>query len=403
MKAVWNAFTSPESPLSTPADWVLHLFGGGETWAGKDVTEQTAMQNSTVYRCITLIAQSIASLPFGVVRSEENQRTPVTNHPVATLLGEAPNEWMTPVVFWEHALCQVLATGNHYSAIATNGSGQPIALNPYTNPRAVKVTRDNGRLRYAFKLLDGSTEVLDQAQVFHLAGPGFDGFTGMSVVTHAAKEAIALALATEEHGARLFRNGARTGGVLKHPKALSEDAKKLLSSQWKDMMVGNENAHRTAILEEGMEYQPMTMTAEEAQFLGTRTFTVSDISRFFGVPLFLLNETEKSTSWGTGLEQQFIAFVMVTLRPWIVRIEQEINRKLLFEPNLSAKITVEGMLRGDSKSRSEFYSKGLQNAWLTPNEIRALEDLHPVPGGDQLYVPANIVPITQPITEEVNA
>jgi len=392
------ASTSPESPLSTPSQWLVDLFGG-PTYTGANVTAETSMRSSAVYACVSLISQAIATLPLLIVRKDGDRRVTAKDHPLFFLLHEEPNATMTINGFLELMLCHVLLHGNAYAVIGRDKGNRVLDLNPITNPHAVKPERVNDSIRYTVRLQGGGEEIVNQADMLHIHGLGFDGVTGMSPIAFAAKQAVGLALATEEHGARLFSNGARLSGLLKHPKTLQPEAQKRLARQWSSMYSGTANAGKTAVLEEGMDFQALTMTAEDSQFLETRRFQVEDISRFFRVPLHMINETSKATSWGSGLEQLSIGFVQYTLRPWLVRLEQEFNRKLLRQrfpktPSpFSSKFVLEGLLRGDSAARAALYSSGHQNTWMSPNEIRSLEDMPPVAGGDTLYVQSNLVPI----------
>jgi HK97 family phage portal protein len=231
--------------------------------------------------------------------------------------------------------------------------------------------------------------------MLHVPGLGYDGLKGQSVITWAARQAVGLALATEQHGSRLFSNGAKLGVVLKHPKVLSKDAANRLRTQFEQQHAGLSNVGKTLILEEGIDVSNISMTSEDAQFLETRRFQVEDIARFFGVPPHLIGHTDKQTSWGTGVEQNTLGFLIFTLLPWLTRFEQELNRKLFPRSPFYTQFKVQGLMRGDSKARSEYYASGHQNGWLTTNEIRRFEDLPPVPGGDTLFVQTNLAPMEQ--------
>ena len=255
--------------------------------------------------------------------------------------------------------------------------------------------RVNGRNRYTVRFGDNTTEILDQSDMLHVPGLGYDGLKGQSVITWAARQAVGLALATEQHGSRLFSNGAKLGVVLKHPKVLSKDAANRLRTQFEQQHAGLSNVGKTLILEEGIDVSNISMTSEDAQFLETRRFQVEDIARFFGVPPHLIGHTDKQTSWGTGVEQNTLGFLIFTLLPWLTRFEQELNRKLFPRSPFYTQFKVQGLMRGDSKARSEYYASGHQNGWLTTNEIRRFEDLPPVPGGDTLFVQTNLAPMEQ--------
>ena len=396
--AVQNA--SPENPstnLSNPASWLMEAFGVS-TDAGVSVGEQTAMKVSAVYACVTLIAKTIASLPLKVYRRKSNgDAVEVPDTVPYYLLHDEPNPAMTSCVWREFLTANVLLGGNAYAAIGRDQANRVVDLFPIPS-RTVKPERVNGRNRYTVDLGDGTFEVFDQADMLHIPGLGFDGVRGQSVITWASRQAVGLALATEQHGSRLFSNGARLGVVLKHPKSLSRDAQVRLKQQFDQQQGGLSNAFKTMVLEEGLDVTNITMTSEDAQFLDTRRFQVEDIARFFGVPPHMIGHTEKTSSWGTGVEQQTLGFLIFTIIPWLTRFEQEFNRKLFPRSPFYAQFKHQGLMRGDSKARSEYYASGHQNAWLTTNEIRKMEDLPPVPGGDTLFVQTNLAPLPKLLT-----
>ena len=388
--------SSPENPstsLSNPATWLMDYFGGGPTDAGVPVSEESSMRASSVYACVTLIAKAIGSLPLKVYRRKNNgDSVEVPDSSLYYLLHDEPNPVMTSCVWREFLAANVLLGGNSYAVIGRNQANQVMDLFP-VHARAVIPQRVNGRNRYTVRLTDGSEETIDQSDMLHVPGLGYDGLSGKSVITWAARQAVGLALATEQHGSRLFSNGAKLGVVLKHPKNLSKPAADRLKTQFDQQHAGLSNVAKTLILEEGIDVSTVSMTSEDAQFLETRRFQVEDIARFFGVPPHMIGHTEKTSSWGTGVEQQTLGFLIFTLLPWLTRFEQEFNRKLFPRSPFYAQFKVQGLMRGDSKARSDYYASGHQNGWLTTNEIRKAEDLEPVPGGDTLFVQTNLAPM----------
>ncbi len=395
---------NPSTPLSNPAEWLVEWFGGGPTASGVTVSEETAIRCGAVYACVSLLAQSIASLPLHVYKRTDDGRTKAREHQLFGLLHDQPNLNMTSAVCRELLMTHVLLSGNAYAVIGRNRAGRAVDLLPIF-PHAVTVERKDGRLLYRVSLEDGGQEIFDQSDMIHVPGMMFNGVTGLSPIS-AFRQAIGLALATEQYGAELFKNGARPGGVLEHPEALGKDARDNLRQSWQETYGGLSNAHKVAILEEGMTFKPLAMNSNDAQFLETRKFQVEEIARIFRVPLHLIAHVEKSTSWGSGIEQQSIGFVIYTLRPWLTKIEQELNRKL-FERDADHYVEhdVNGLLRGDTKSQSEMYASAIQNAWMTPNEVRRTQNLPALPGGDGLLIQTNITPITQmgSVQEETNA
>lgn len=389
--------SSPENPstsLSNPAAWLVDMFGGS-TDAGVTVSEQGSMKTSAVYACVTLIAKTIGSLPLKVYRRKaDGESVEVPDTLPYYLLHDEPNPAMTSCVWREFLTANVLLGGNSYAAIGRNHANQVIDLFP-VHHNLVTPKRIDGRNKYIVDVGGGQTETIDQSDMIHVPGMGFDGLKGLSTITWAARQAVGLALATEQHGSKLFSNGARLGVVLKHPKTLSRDAQARLKQQFDQQQGGLSNAFKSMVLEEGLDVTNISMTSEDAQFLETRRFQVEDIARFFGVPPHMIGHTDKQTSWGTGVEQNTLGFLIFTVIPWLTRFEQELNRKLFPRSPFYAQFKVQGLMRGDSKARSEYYASGHQNSWLTTNEIRKAEDLPPVPGGDTLFVQTNLAPMQQ--------
>lgn len=396
----WQRFTnaSPENPstsLANPASWLVDSFGG-PTDAGINVNERTAMRTSAVYGCVTLLARLIGQLPLKVYRRKANgDAVEVPDTVPYYLLHDEPNPSMVSCVWREYLMANILLGGNAYAAIGRDHANRVVDLYPIPWRSVTPAREKTGRNSYTVDLGDGTKEVFDQSDIIHVPGLGFDGIKGMSVITYAARQAVGLALATESHGSRLFSNGARLGVVLKHPKSLSKDAQARLATQFDQQHAGLPNAFKTMVLEEGLDVTNVTMTSEDAQFLDTRRFQVEDIARFFGVPPHMIGHTDKQTSWGTGVEQQFLAFLTTNLLFWLVRFEQEFNRKLFPRSPFYAEFKHQALMRGDSKARADYYASGHQNSWLTTNEIRKFEGLPPVPGGDTLFVQTNLAPMKQ--------
>ena len=390
--------SSPENPstsLSNPAQWLVDLFGG-TTDSGITVTPHSAMRSSAVYASVMLIAKCVGSLPLKVYRTKPNgESVEVPDTIPYYLLHDEPNPAMTSSVWRDFLTASILLQGNAYAAIGRNQSNQVMDLYPI-HPSTVTVARlDSGLNQYSVKLNDGSSEQIHQSDMLHIPGLGFDGLRGYSVITLAARQAVGLALATEQHGNKLFSNGARLGVVLKHPRTLSKDAQTRLANNFDQHQSGLSNAFRTLVLEEGLDVSNISMTSEDAQFLDTRRFQVEDVARFFGVPPHMIGHTDKQSSWGTGIEQQTLGFLTFTLIPWLTRFEQEFNRKLFPRSPFYAQFKHQGLMRGDSSARSAYYASGHQNGWLTTNEIRKAEDLPGVPGGDTLFVQTNLAPVQQ--------
>lgn len=378
-----------------------YTFFMGNTTSGKPVTERTAMQMTAVYSCVRILSEAIAGLPLHIYRHTQNGgKEKATEHSLYKLLHDEPNTEMTSFSFRETLMSHLLLWGNAYAQIIRNGRGEVVALYPLM-PNRMTVDRDaNGILYYLYSKTaeDANTlgtksnqVMLNTADVLHIPGLGFDGLVGYSPIAM-AKNAIGMAIACEEYGAMFFANGAAPGGVLEHPGVVKDPAK--VRESWNLVYKGSSNSHRVAVLEEGMKYQPIGISPEQAQFLETRKFQINEIARIFRVPPHMVGDLEKSSF--SNIEQQSLEFVKYTLDPWVVRWEQTMHR-LLFtneeKRKYFIKFNVDGLLRGDYASRMSGYATGRQNGWLSANDIRELEDLDRIPaqnGGDLYLINGNM-------------
>jgi HK97 family phage portal protein len=360
----------------------MFLRGGAESSSGSVVTADTAMRVGAVYGCVRIISGAVATMPLDVKRRvNATTRLDADDHSLWKVLRRRPNSWMKPAQFRRMMQAHLLLRGNAYAMIARNSMGEVTDLLPL-HPDRVKVSQnDDLSLRYEYHRLKGGKLELPQEDVFHLMGMTLDGITGVSVITY-ARETVGLAQATAQHGASFFRNGTHVGTVLKHPNQLGLEGQDLLR-QSLEKYRGASNAHKTLILEEGMDFASLGMSAADAQFVETLKLTRTDIGMFFGVPPHMLGDTEKSTSWGTGIEQQSAGFVAYTLEDWLTCWEEGINADLIGErdPKLYARFNRAALVRGDFKARWEGYVKGLQWGVYSPDDIRALEDENPRPDG----------------------
>ena len=372
----------------------------GNSSSGKSVNERSAMQMTAVYSCVRILAEAVAGLPLHLYRyADKGGKEKPTDHSLYRLLHDEPNPEMSSFVFRETLMTHLLLWGNAYAQIIRNGKGEVIGLYPLM-PSKMTVDRDEaGRLYYTYNrsnedapTIRGSTVVLKPTDVLHIPGLGFDGLAGYSPIAM-AKNAIGMAIACEGYGAKFFANGASPGGVLEHPGTIKDPAR--IRDSWNSVYQGSGNSHRIAVLEEGMKYTPIGISPEQAQFLETRKFQIDEIARIFRVPPHMVGDLEKSSF--SNIEQQSLEFVQYTLRPWLVRWEQSIARSLFSEdekPTLFVKFNVDGLLRGDYQSRMNGYSIGLQNGFMSPNDIRELEDLDPIPeelGGNRYLCNGNMV------------
>ncbi|AGU83697.1 phage portal protein [Streptococcus anginosus] len=371
----------------------------GRTTSGKTVNERTALQTTAVYACVRILSETIASLPLHVYRYTEGGKTKDTEHALYTLLHDEPNPDMTSFVFRETLMSHLLIWGNAYSQILRDRSGQVIGLYPLL-PDQMSVHRsEKGKLFYVYNRFEEDNPnfqekgsiVLSQEEVLHIPGLGFDGLIGYSPIA-LAKNAVGMTLACEEYGASFFGNGANPGGVLEHPGILKDPAK--VRDSWNAVYQGTRNAHKVAVLEEGMSYKQIGIPPEEAQFLETRKFQINEIARLFRIPPHMVGDLEKSSF--SNIEQQSLEFVKYTLDPWVVRFEQALKKSLLLPEEKKThfiKFNVDGLLRGDYQSRMNGYAIGRQNGWLSTNDIRKLEELNPIPpeeGGDLYLINGNM-------------
>lgn len=387
-KAMGNTISVGQT-LDTSQDIAEYLRSGPDVASGATVTPMTSMRVAAVNRCVTLISGAVATLPLHLIERQGEYRNEVDpSDPLSQLLRRKPNRWQSPSQFRRMLQAHVLLRGNAY-AMKVKSRGRVTELVPLLPNRVQPKQLADGSIAYRYQKKDGGSIVLPQSEVFHLRGLSLDGVVGLSVL-EAAAESVGLAIQTEKHGATLFKNGATPGAVLEHPGTIGEDGQKALLASL-EAFRGAENANKTLILEEGMAWKPMTMTSADAQFIENRKFTRSEIAMFFGVPPHMLGDTEKSTSWGTGIEQQSIGFVTYTLQDWLTEWEEAINRDLITEPNVTAKFNVNGLVRGDIKTRWDAYVKALQWGVFSPDEVRSLEDMNPRDDGQggRYYEPPN--------------
>jgi HK97 family phage portal protein len=332
------------------------------------------MQTSAVYACVRILAEAVASLPLHIFeRDGTGGKTVNTEHPLYALLHDAPNEEMTSFVFRETLMSHLLLWGNAYAQIVRDGRGIPLALYPLL-PGKMEVDRpNNGDLIYTYSA-DGGQVKLGRDSILHIPGLGFDGLIGYSPIAM-AKNAVGMSIATEEYGASFFSNGANPGGVLEHP-AVVKDIQRVKDS-WNSQYQGSGNASKLEILEEGMKFHQIGIPPEQAQFLETRKFQINEIARIFRVPPHMVGDLEKSSF--SNIEQQSLEFVKYTLDPWVVRWEQSLTQSLLLpdeKKTVLIRFNLDGLLRGDYQSRMEGYSVGIQNGFMSVNDVRALEDMN---------------------------
>lgn len=394
-------FRARDAPQNRTSGSAYSFFLGNST-SGKRVNERSAMQMTAVYCCVRILSEAVAGLPLHLYQyTEEGSKEKAMKHPLYFLLHDEPNPEMTSFIFRETLMTHLLLWGNAYAQIIRNGKGEIIGLYPLM-PDRMTVDRDNdGRLYYEYITSTDDAPInqktivrLWPSDVLHIPGLGFDGLVGYSPIAM-AKNAIGMAIACEEYGAKFFANGAQPSGVLEHPGTLKDPGR--VRESWQNTFGGSQNAHKVAVLEEGMKYTPISISPEQAQFLETRKFQIDEIARIFRVPPHMVGDLEKSSF--SNIEQQSLEFVKYTLDPWVSRWEQSMMRSLLTaeeKKQYFVKFNVDGLLRGDYASRMSGYAVGIQNGFMSPNDVRSLENMDLIPdelGGNRYMCNGNMVDI----------
>lgn len=378
---------------------LYEFMGGPASEAGENVNGPSVLGLATAWSCVNLIAGTHGSLPVVVTKTvnggvDEEE----FDHPLYRLLGESPNSDQTPLDFIEFCAASVELHGNAYSEISRTDGGRITSLLPPIPPELMTVRRrPNGGLEYDWTV-DGRRSVVGQERMLHIRGFGGDPLGGLSTLSY-GRQTFGLAQAAERAAARLYRHGVLSSGVMMTDKSLNKeqrkDAEELLQQKYQGAM----NAGRPMLLDNGVKWQSLSINPDDAQMLESRSFGVEEICRFFNVPPHMIGHMTNQTSWGTGLEQQTLGFLVFTMRRRLKRFEQAMAKQLLTPADrargLKIKFDLRGLMRGDSKARSEFYQTALQNGWMTINEVRELEGLKPIPGGDVPRMQMQNVPITE--------
>ena len=368
----------------------------GRADSGERVDEKSAMQIATVYACVRLLAETVAGLPLHLYRSKDSgsAKERATDHPLYKLLYRQPNPEMTSFSFREVMMTHLLLWGNCYAQIVRDGKNGVLGLYPLL-PENMEIDRDEkGQIFYIYhaytdeKPGENNKDIyFRRDEIFHVPGLGFNGLVGFSPIAM-MKNALGTTLAVEKYGSSFFKNGAQPSGVLEHPGVLKDPSK--IRENWSAVYGGANNAHKVAVLEEGMQYKAISLPPEDSQFLSTRQFGVNEICRIFRVPPHMVQDLEHATF--SNIEHQSIDFVVHTLTPWLVRFEQAIVKDLLMEEEQDEyfpKFNVDGLLRGDYQSRMQGYATGISNGFLSPNDIHRLENWDLIPaekGGDDYYL-----------------
>lgn len=378
--------------ISTSAELEAYL-RGNVTNGGVEVSVDTALRVGAVFACVRLISGAVANMPLHLMRRvDADTREEADDHALTAVLRYRPNAWQTPSAFRRLLTVWALLRG-HGCAQIVRARGRVIGLNPLMPDRLRREQGDDLRIRYLYRRRDGREQPFDQADVFDIMGMSLDGVHGVSVIRY-ARETVGLALEAERHGAVMFGNGAAPPGQIKVPGHLGNEGLEFIRASLDEYRAGGSREGKWLVLEEGAEAKTIGLSNEDAQYIETRRFSRGDIAMFFGVPPHMIGDTDKATSWGTGLEQQGQGFVAYTLQDWLTAWEESIRRDLIAEAEqrtLYARHRTAGLVRGSIKDRYAAYAVGRQWGWLSANDVRRREDENPIddPKGDSYADPPN--------------
>lgn len=380
-----DASVNDESAWSTWSSVV------GVASSGVLVDAPRALMASPVWACVRLIAESVATMPIIMYRRmADGGKERATDHPLYGLLHDSPNELQTAFGWKRAMMVHALLFGGGYSRIRPGVRGLVDSLEMiYPDNIRVEMLSGNG-IRYQVRGDDGVERPVNAEDIFHLPGLSLDGISGLSLVEY-ARESIGLSLAAQGYSSRFYSQNARPGGILKHPGKLTPEAAKRLAESWQAGHASLQNAQKVAVLDQGVEWQQIGMTNEDAQLIAQLDWSTSDIARFFNVPLHMIQQMTKSTSWGSGIEEMGIEFVVFTLLPWLKNWEQLIAKRLILYPQVYfAEFLMDSLLRGKQQDRYAAYATGRQWGWLSVNDVRRLENMNPVSDGNAYLQPMNM-------------
>lgn len=384
-------FNSQKRHVGPSDDWAA-LFGASLSSTGVNITPDGAMRCAAVLSCVRVLAETVAGLPFIVYRRTESSRERDPNLAVFKLLQTRPNRYQTAFEFREMLMAHCLLRGNGYAQKVYDRRGDVVELVPLNPTKVTPKMTSDGAVVYEFKSQTYQTITFSSDDIFHLKGMATDGITGVSPITY-ARETVGLSIAAEEFGARVFSNDAKPGGILEHPGKLSDEAHQRLKDSWQKAHAGVQNAHKVAILEEGMRWQRIGISSSDSQFIESRKFQIEEIARIFRVPPHMIGHLERATF--SNIEHQSLDFVQHTILPWLRRWEQAITARLFSDSEQTThycEFLVEGLLRGDIQSRYSAYAVGRQWGWLSADDVRRLENMEPLPdaAGEKYLVPLNM-------------
>lgn len=392
-----NAISLPGDSLSSPSGWLTRLLALSATSSGIAINEYNALTVSDVYKCDRVIRETVAMLPWKVYKAKTRGREEAKKHPLYFLLHDEPNAHMTSFTYREMIVSNLNLWGRHFSYIERGKGGQIVALWPLRPDLCRFEVRDGVMWFYARPMNGPELKYWDD-EILYIPGLTRDGYHAYSpIALH--RETLGLSKATETFGAKFFGNGAHAGGFLEHPGVISKEAATRLKEQFEERHSGLENAHRLAVLEEGMTFKTNVIPPEVAQFLQTRQFQRAEVAGLMRVPPHKIGDLSRATF--SNIEQQDLEFLRDCIAPWLERIEQACNRGLLLpaeKGRFYVEFEIKGMLRGDSAARSAWYQARFATASMSPNDIRDSENEEPIEGGDVYFAPMNMVPVDKLLT-----
>lgn len=383
----------------------LDTMGSVESASGVPVNEDSAMTAASVVACLRVLSTTMAMLPLPLYkRLVPTGKERAYDHPLYYILHDSPNNYQTAYEYRQQAMMHILLHGNHYALINRDpNTGDITGLIPFPDPTSMEVALFGTEPRYIYTLSNGTkTPAMTQDEVFHLRGMTSNGLVGMNVLD-AGKDQIGLALALQTYASKFFKQGGNLGGTLEHPGTLSKEAQDRLRASWDKAYGGVNNAHKVAILEEGMKFSKMGATPEEAQALESRKFQTLEVARIFGIPPHMIGDLERATF--SNIEHQAIEFVTFCIAPWAKMIEQRIGKQLLNDverKTMFAEFTLAALMRGDYKSRQEGLAIMRQNGIVNADEWREMESFNPIGGmeGETYMVIGNMYPVGQSPTNQ---
>ncbi len=395
MNIVRTLMARDASTLSSPKEWLSSMFAA-TSHSGINVTTSIALQHTAVYACVNILSESIGSLPISVYKTEnkdkKQHKTKDFSHPLFNVLHNEPNPDMTSMTFFQLAMVHLALRGNFYAQIVRNNAGNIVGFYPLDNEKMQVVRLENGKISYVYAHSTLGKVGLDSSEVLHFLGMSLDGIIGLSPISY-NRHTIGASIAMETFGSTLFKNGATPSGVVsgKGVTSMSDTAFERFKQTFKESYQGMMNAGRPLILEEGFEFKPITISNKDGQYLESRKFTKAEIASIYRVPPHMINELDKATF--SNIEHQSMQFVVDAVRPWVIRMEQEIRRKSLSLKEKTThyiKFNMGALLRGDTPSRYAAYESAItKGCWMSRNEARELEDLNPIEGLDEMIVPLN--------------